>query len=484
MMSDLLAQAFDPENFRRQGHQLIDMLADYLQEVQSDTAMKTIPWKSPEEQLAQWQADEKLGKGDVMQLFRAVMEESVHVHHPKYMGHQVSAPAPVTALASLLSSVMNNGAAVYEMGAVATAIERVVVQRLCREIGWQADSGGFLTSGGTLANLTALLTARRVRAGENVWREGAGSKLALMVSQEAHYCVDRAARVMGWGDAGIIKIPADDYLRMRTELLEEYLQTAKAQGIEVIAVVGSACTTSSGTYDDLEAIAAFSQKHHLWFHVDGAHGGAAVFSRKYRSLVRGMEKADSVVIDLHKMMLTPALTTALLFRNEQDSYRTFAQEAQYLWTNQEEAEWYNMGKRTMECTKLMMGVKAYALLKSHGPELIDQYVSRQYDLGKTFADMIAERAGWELAMPPATNIVCFRYHPDAAGEEDVERLNAFVRQQLLDEGAFYIVQTRLKNKFYLRTTLMNPFTTEKELAALLKRVEEVAATWKSITLNY
>jgi L-2,4-diaminobutyrate decarboxylase len=251
-MSNILDKAFDPDNFRQQGHQLIDMLADYLREVQSDTEMKTIPWKDPEEQLAKWQADEKLGKGDVMQLFKMVMEDSIHIHHKKYIGHQVVAPAPVTALASLLSSLLNNGGAVYEMGEVSTAIERVVVQRMCQEIGWQQESGGFLTSGGTIANLTALLAARRAKSAEDVWRQGSDKKLALMVSEEAHYCVDRAARVMGWGDAGIIKIPADERLRMKTELMEEYLQKSNEADVKVIAVVGSACTTSSGTYDDLE----------------------------------------------------------------------------------------------------------------------------------------------------------------------------------------------------------------------------------------
>ncbi|WPP53149.1 pyridoxal phosphate-dependent decarboxylase family protein [Catalinimonas niigatensis] len=483
-MSNLLHTAFDPENFRKSGHQLIDMLADYLHETQSDTSLKTIPWKSPDEQLKYWQEDDATAKGDIMPLFKEVLENSIHIHHKKYMGHQVVAPAPVTALASLLSSLLNNGGAVYEMGAVSNTIERIVVQRICKAVGWDEQAGGFLTSGGTLANLTALLAARRAKSPEDVWIKGSGKKLALMVSEEAHYCVDRAARVMGWGDEGIIKIPADDKLKMRTDLLEEYLQKAKAQDIEVIAVVGSACTTSSGTYDDLEAIADFCQQHSLWFHVDGAHGGAAAFSPKYRHLVKGMERANSLVIDLHKMMLTPALTTALLFKNESDSYRTFAQQAQYLWSDQEEQEWYNMGKRTMECTKLMMGLKAYSLFKLYGNEIIDQYVTRQYDLGKTFAQMIKKRKDWELAMEPETNIVCFRYCPENLEEEAIEALNAWVRQQLLEDGAFYIVQTRLKNKLYLRTTLMNPFTTEKELNALLERIEEVAATWKSTTLNY
>jgi len=184
------------------------------------------------------------------------------------------------------------------------------------------------------------------------------------------------------------------------------------------------------------------------------------------------------------MMLTPALTTALLYNNEQDSYRTFAQQAQYLFANQEESEWYNLGKRTMECTKLMMGVKAYALLKSYGTEIIDEYVTRQYDLARTFATMLEGRDGWQLPLAPSANIVCFRYCPESMDEVGVEQLNAFVRQQLLEKGEFYIVQTRLRNKLYLRTTLMNPFTTTKELTDLLTRAEAIAATWKSTTLNY
>ena len=145
-----------------------------------------------------------------------------------------------------------------------------------------------------------------------------------MVSEEAHYSVARAARIMGWGEKGIVKIPVNSHLRTDTSALIQTLAKARQDGLRVIALVGNACTTSTGTYDPLDEMADFAQKEGLWFHVDGAHGGAAAFSEKYRHLVKGIEQVGSVVIDFPKMMLAPALTAAVS-SNGGHSYETFAQ---------------------------------------------------------------------------------------------------------------------------------------------------------------
>jgi L-2,4-diaminobutyrate decarboxylase len=152
---------------------------------------------------------------------------------------------------------------------------------------------------------------------------------------------------------GIIKVPVDEHYKMKTEFLEPLYQKAKSEGIIVLGVVGSAPTTSTGIYDDLTAIGHFCQKHDLWYHIDAAHGGPAVLSAKYKHLMQGCDLADSITVDAHKMMMTPSLTTMLFFRKPEDSYKTFAQKAQYLWSDSTE-EWYNYGKRTMECTKIML----------------------------------------------------------------------------------------------------------------------------------
>ena len=468
-----LQQAFSPDDFRKNAHNLVDLLADYLENAQNQAFQDVIPYQEPDETLAFWQADYERDDRNVLGFFKKTIEKSTHLHHPRYMGHQVTPPLPITAIASMLSGLLNNGMAVYEMGLVSNPLERILSEILAKRIGFDTNASGLLTSGGTLANLTALLAARAAKT--DVWEEGnAGrhpeEKLAVMVSEEAHYCIDRAARIMGMGSEGIIKVPTNDKLQIRTDLLEKYYQEATEKGFRVICIVGSACSTSTGSYDNLEDIAAFAQKHQLWFHADGAHGGAVIFSEKYKHKVKGLDQADSVVIDWHKMLMTPALATALIFKRDEDAFKTFQQKAQYLWSNQHSKDWFNSGKRTFECTKLMMSVKVYSILKAHGEEIFGENVDYLYDLGRTFAEMIQSRSNFELGIEPESNIVCFRLK---SLKNNLNELNSNIRKQLLQEGKFYIVQTTLQENVYLRVSLMNPLTTVSDLNALLDEVENI-----------
>jgi len=475
MDQDVLRRAYDPDYFREQGHQLIDQLADYLQAQQDPaSAEKAIPYQAPEEAYKRWSLADF--RDAPLQLLNEVLQEGVRVQNPRYMGHQISPPLPMTALAGLVSDFLNNGMGVYEMGIPGTALERKVVKTLAPHFGFDDRADGMLTSGGTLGNMTALLTARSVKARGRIWEAGADSvqPMALLVSEEAHYCVDRAVRIMGWGAEGIIKVPTDAERRMRTELLPDLYEDAVARGRQVIAVVGSACSTSTGAYDDLSAIADFCETKNLWLHVDGAHGAAAVFSRQYRGLVRGIERADSVIVDFHKMLLTPAITTALLYRNGQHSFQTFAQRAQYLWERESDQDWFNLAKRTFECTKAMYSLRAYITLHAYSTELLDTYVTGAIDLGRRFATLIEEQPDLELASAPQCNIVCFRYRPVGLSNEACNAWNDRIRQQLLEEGHYYVVKTSLQGITYLRCTLTNPFTTAAHLQALLQRIEELA----------
>lgn len=468
-----LQEAYSAENFRQEAHKLVDTLADYLNAVQSQQLETVIPYQSPEENLRFWQEDLAKGISDPTTLFKEIIFQSNHLHHPHYMGHQVSPPLPIAALAGLLTGMLNNGMAVYEMGLVSNPLERILSDLLALKIGFDENASGLLTSGGTLANLTALLAARVAKAPTDVWEEGTNERLAVMVSEEAHYCIDRAARIMGLGSEGIIKIPTNDRFQMRTELLEEYYLKAINSGLTVIAVIGSACSTSTGSYDDLEAVADFCQQYNLWLHVDGAHGGAVVFSQKYKPLVEGIERADSVVIDWHKMLMTPALATALIFKNGEDAFKTFHQKAQYLWANQSSQEWYNSGKRTFECTKLMMSVKIYSILKMGGEGIFAENVDTLHNLAQVFAKLLKTNPSFELAIEPESNIVCFRYVGKGINPENYNSLNASIRQKLLEDGRFYIVQTTLREKLYLRVSLMNPLTTMTDLETLLEEIEKI-----------
>ena len=465
-----LITAYSPETFRQQAHALVDLLADHLDRAETGTD-PVLPYTEPDEQLAYWQADfQKPLNADPLPLLTDIVQRSIHLHHPQFMGHQVAVPLPLAALTGLLTGMLNQGMAVYEMGMTANALERIVTQWLAGRLDMGPDAGGVLTSGGTLANLTALLTARAAAAGTDVWETGTTNRLAIMVSEEAHYCVDRAARIMGLGTDGIIKIPTNARFQMQTELLDEHLERAKAAGLTVFAVVGSACSTSTGSYDALTAIADFCEKHALWFHADGAHGGTAALSDTYRPLVRGIERADSVIIDFHKLMMIPALVTAVLYKRDADSYRTFQQKAQYLWADSSTKDWFNSGKRVFECTKLMMSANVYTVLRTYGEGIFTENVDALYGLARRFAEQVRSRPGFELAIEPESNIVCFRHVGNETDPDKLDALNTRIRRKLLTDGRFYIVQTTLHGRVWLRVSLMNPLTTDAHLGALLDAV--------------
>jgi L-2,4-diaminobutyrate decarboxylase len=471
MSTPLLHKAYDGSLFQKEGEDLVAQIARYLDQTVSGKSSKVIQWTEPQAEYEFWQQF-STHTHTSSDFFKTVLERSIHTHHPKYIGHQVAPTAPISALATLLSAQLNNGMAVYEMGAASTAIERLVIEQFTKAIGY-TNGGGFLSSGGTLGNLTSLLAARRAFKKEDIWNDGHQGALAVLVSEEAHYCIDRAARIMGLGEKGIIKVPVDENYQMRTDLLESQYAAAVADGLEVIAIIGSAPSTSTGVYDDLEAVAAFAKAKEIWFHIDAAHGGAAIFSKKYKHLLKGIAQADSVIIDGHKMMGTSAITTAVLFKESEASYTTFEQKAQYLWEKNDDPDWFNMAKRTFECTKSMMSIRFYAIMNTHGMEFFDDFVTTLYDAGLHFGKQIKTEPNFELALEPMSNIVCFRYI-GSSEPEAYDALNHKIRRALLEDGEFYIVATQLKQGYFLRTTFMNPFTTHEHTTALLSKIRHIA----------
>ncbi|TVZ52489.1 pyridoxal phosphate-dependent decarboxylase family protein [Dokdonia sp. Hel_I_53] len=468
MSTPLLHKVYDSSIFKEEGDHLINLLSDYLSKTVSMESEKVINWSEPDEEYLFWKNFKQKGY-TTSQLFQTVIERSIHTHHPHYIGHQVAPSVPLSALATLLSAQLNNGMAVYEMGAASTALERVVIEFFTQALGFK-NGDGFLTSGGTLANLTALLAARSIKASSDVWNEGATHKLAILVSEEAHYCVDRSARIMGLGSGGIIKIPSDKNFKMRTDLLETYYAQAINNGFEIIAVVGSAPSTSTGVYDDLEAISAFAKAKNIWFHIDAAHGGAAIFSSKYKQLLNGANQADSIIIDGHKMMGISAITTAVLFKKSTSSYAAFEQKAQYLWEKNDDPDWFNLAKRTFECTKSMMSLRFYVLINAYGSQFFEDFLTTLYDTAINFGAFIKEQKDFELALDPVSNIVCFRHIGKGGNLDDI---NLNIRRSLLEDGIFYIVSTRLRGDFFLRMTVMNPFTNMTHLAALLENIRKI-----------
>lgn len=467
---------FDPEVFRKEGHILVDTLSEYLKKTLSGEEMPVLPWKDADQLTDFFSFGSAGGANEPPDAFiKRIIDYSIHIHHPHYIGHQVTSPLPLTTLVQFCTSLLNNGAAIYEMGPVNMAMEKNVINKFGSMIGFNNGFDGIFTHGGTAGNLTSMLAARQAKTEYNIWEDGIKEKEkpGYMISEQAHYSVGRNVRIMGLGEASIVRVPVDSKFRMRTDLLEKIKNKAEKKGIKIISVVASSCSTATGSYDNLTAIADFCEKHDLWMHVDGAHGMGVLFSEKYRSKINGIERADSIVIDFHKMLLVPALNTLVMFKNAEKSFETFEQKASYLFQKSQTHVWYNSAIRTIECTKSALGIIAYSALKYYGESYYREYIDSRYDLAKAFTGMIRADKNFCIAVEPESNIVCFRFSPENSAGLDLNVINSEIRSKIIKEGSFYIVQAELEGKIWLRVTIINPVTSSEDLKALLKRVSDI-----------
>ena len=468
-----MMNAYDAHQFRELGHWLIDTLADFLKDSTEQNHNSVWPNIQPDEMLDHWPGDFPADpSGDFKQIVQRVLPLSNNLLNPKYLGHQVSSPLPMAALSDLVGTFINNASAIYEMGPVNIAMEKRIVQWMCQLMGYDESSDGILTSGGTLGNLTALLAARQAKTNYDVWSEGVDSEkpLTVLISQQAHYSVRRAVSVMGLGESAVTLVPVDDTYHLNLAALEKMYDEAVAQGRTVFAVVANGCSTATGSYDDLNGIADFAKAKNIWFHVDGAHGASALLSNKYKKLLEGAHRVDSIVWDAHKMLLMPALITAVLFKEGSHSYESFSQKASYLFEKEAREEWYNYAHRTMECTKTMMGIRLYTCLMVYGTRFFGEYIDTMYDLTKEFARFINNSPDFQCAVEPESNIICFRYMKE--GTDDLNALQIVIRKRILESKKFYIVQTELNKKQYLRCTIIHPLTTMNDLTALLENIRQ------------
>jgi L-2,4-diaminobutyrate decarboxylase len=272
---------------------------------------------------------------------------------------------------------------------------------------------------------------------------------------------------MGWGDGGAIAAALDDRRRLRAHAVEDAL--ARAGERRVIGIVAAAGSTPTGTFDPLHELADCAAKHRLWLHVDAAHGGGAALSEAQRGKLAGIERADSVVWDAHKLLMMPALVTAVLFKQGGHTYDAFAQQASYLFSAEaRDATWWDLGQRTLECTKRMMAIEVWTALRVHGEAWFGELVDRQVALATELADRVAAAPDFELALAPESNIVCYRHRP--AGVTDLDAHNRALRRRVVEDGRFYVVGTQLPRGYFLRSTIMNPLIEPADFDALLEHL--------------
>jgi L-2,4-diaminobutyrate decarboxylase len=481
-----IAAAYSADALEAAGTELVATLADHFRAVYAGDT-KALNWNPPAKLVAEAkQFLNEAGGGSprrvdpatiaarVAELARESLARGQNMHHPHYVGHQVPAPVPLAALFDFLGCVTNQVMAIYEMGPWATAVEHAVVAAVGEQLGFPPGSfAGLVTSGGSLANLTCLLTARNVALGD-AWTAGmCGRKSApvIVAHADAHYSVSRSAGILGIGTNQIVKAALDVHRRMDPNQLDETLSDLRSRGVPIIAVSASACATPIGAFDSLVEISDVCRRHGVWLHVDAAHGGAAAFSPRHRHLVAGLEQADSVVCDAHKMMFVPALCAIVFYKNRGHRFTAFQQEAPYLFDPAApDLAQYDTGLVNLECTKRAAAFGLWGIWSIFGLQLFADLVDVTFDLAQQFHAMLESADDFQPLHEPECNILAFRYLPRELSDAPPEKIDAFqlqLRREVIESGEYYLVPNRIDGRSVLRTTIINPLTTAEDLRGLL-----------------
>lgn len=432
-------------------HQLVDLLFDHVEEIGEQTVVK---WTDPEELRALVSLDTR---SSPLESAKLVADFSIQLHHPSYMGHQVCPPFLDAAVSDLLISMLNNSTAVWEMSPIGTMIEKEVVRWLANLAGYPETSEGTAVSGGSAANLTALLAARARWQADN---DNANRKPVVLTSADAHYSIARAAGIMGIPEADVLKVPTDARYRMDVTALGDMLATVAARGdASVLAIVATSGSTATGAFDALDEILPLRDEHRTWLHVDAAHGASILLSGRFAPLVRGLGHADSFSWDPHKMMWMPLSLGTVLVRNGEWLRRAFAADAPYLFHADRAS--HNLGEMTIQCSKRADAIKLWLMLRAHGTAPFVDAIERVSDLTRYLYDRLRGSSDFEPLHEPDLNILCFR----RLGISDEEQ--GALRERLIRGGKAWITSTVLKGERVLRVTMMNPRTTEADVDRML-----------------
>ncbi|MFJ8039640.1 pyridoxal phosphate-dependent decarboxylase family protein [Kitasatospora sp. NPDC096147] len=485
-----LSEVFDVQHFRENSETAVAILHKHL----SDQSIRGLELVDPAVLTRAARAlmtDESeriadFDEGRLAGILELYVRTGIAVHSPGSMGRQFSGVVPLGGVVDFVSSVVNQPSAFYEAGQLPNVAERIMAEELNRFIGWAPGSFDMVTtSGGSLANLTALLAARN-RAFPDFWEQGgpgatAAGRPAVAVGEDVHYSVARAAGVLGIGEAQLVRLPLDRERRICPRRAERALAEAEERGLRVFCVVASAGSTPVGAFDPLDELADLAHRRGAWLHVDGAHGASLLVSDRLRPKLRGIEKADSLTWDAHKMMFVPAPCTLLFYRDRAHGAAAFRQHASYVFD--EEPDPYtalDSGDRTLECTKRPMIMALWVLWSLYGRALFARKIERLCRTTALAHRILLEQPDFEVLHRPEANILCFRHHPAGpagrapADPREVHRLQVAIRDRIKHEGTFFLSKVDIDGVAALRMVLMNHQTTSEHVRLLLQAIRRAA----------
>ncbi len=417
---------------------------------------------------------------------RSVLDLNRHNGHPRFFGYVASGATPIGAYSDLIASALNVNVTCWRSGPGATEVERMVIRWLGELIGYDLDAKGLLTSGGSMANLIAMLIASRRKTGTQTARSGLWNSAPICVyaSTEVHMSIPKAADILGFGRDYVRLVPCDERLRMDVAQLRERIKQDLADGLRPFCVVASAGTVGSGTVDPLADIATVAKEFDLWFHIDGAYGGPATLDPQTKNRFAGLELADSVTLDPHKWLYIPIDVGSLLLHDEHAAMEAFnVTDADYIKTHglSDEAA-FAFWDYGVELSRRFRALKVWLTLRYYGSTRLAAAVADDIALAKYLGELVSEAPDFELLAPVGLSICCFRYVPESLkgkrGSEDVEArlnlLNEKVMSRVQKSGRAYISNATINGTFALRVCITNFRTTKKDIDETLSVIREEA----------
>lgn len=422
--------------------------------------------------------------GALLTAIDRTLDFSVRTGHPRFFNQNFAGPDPIAVAGDWLGAAVHTSAATYEMAPVFTLMERALISRLAQLSGLTGAEGIFCP-GGSLSNLHALLLARD-RACPEATQEGIrGPKLVAFTSSHAHYSFEKAMGVAGLGRANLVKVACDEHGRMHIPALRAAIARVLADGGQPFFVNATVGTTVVGAIDPLPEIAELAREHNLWLHIDGCHGASLLFSAQHRHLVRGIEQADSLSWNLHKMMGLTQQCAALLVREQGALARSFEAGAAYLFQRQKNHRDHDLGDLSFTCARRVDSFKLWLTWKAHGDAGFAARIDRIMGLADTLEEKIKADSRFYLAFPRSCTNVCFWWvppqlrpltqHPKALDGATREALGSYaprIKDRLQREGSLMLGFQALDNlPHFFRLLVLNPVVTPADLDDALELLD-------------
>lgn len=426
-----------------------------------DIHTQQVMWNAPEDQVEKIKnlgipKDGRPADQVVQEMMNEVYQYRGDSNHPRFFGFVPGPASSISWLGDIMTSAYNIHAGGSKLAPMVNCIEQEVLKWLCTQAGFGKNSGGVFVSGGSMANITALTAARDNKLTDENLHLG-----VAYISDQTHSSVAKGLRIIGIPNKRIRKIPTTKDFKIDTAILEQTILKDKQDGLIPFVIIGTAGTTNTGSIDPLKDIAAICKKYNLWFHVDGAYGASVLLSPKYRSLLDGIELADSLSWDAHKWLFQTYGCAMVLVNDIQHLFHSFHVNPEYLKDVQGDREHINTWDIGMELTRPARGLKLWLTLQILGTDLISSAIEHGFQLAKWAEAALKELPDWEIISPAQLAMVNFRYAPKDLSEKQLDLLNEQISEKILEDGYAAVFTTVLNGKTVLRICALHP-EAEKE----------------------